>query len=465
MQGTANYVPVISYLSEIPLLSEFMLIDIGCSGGIDAVWRGFGPRLRALAIDPNVDEIERLRSLETHPGVQYLAAFAGLPANHPFSLRKAGRDPLERNPWTRLSVVKSLELMKSRRQTLPPEMGALNAGMLAPDTKISKEVIAVPAYLQDSEIHSVDFLKIDVDGPDFEILNSFDSALETLGVLGVGIEVSYFGSAADTDYTFHNVDRFMKAHGFELFGTTVRRYSLAALPSPYVSNFPAETDFGRPLLGDALYVRDLGRHEHDEFAAQLPLAKLLNLICIFAAFNLPDCAAEIALRFRDRLGNACDVERILDMLAAQAQGPIEQPLTYREYLRRFESHDPMFFPPSSACTAAEYELACLRDAAAEIERERDEYAAREQAAQAELEQTRQTLRTVLEEARQARDDHAAREEALQAVLERASTELKQNREEARQARARITSMESSKFWKLRRIWFRLKRCVGLGMNE
>ena len=86
MQGIASYVPVISYLSETPLLSEFMLIDIGCSGGIDTVWRGFGPRLRALAIDPNVAEIERLRSSETHPGVQYLAAFAGLPANHPFSL-------------------------------------------------------------------------------------------------------------------------------------------------------------------------------------------------------------------------------------------------------------------------------------------------------------------------------------------------------------------------------------------
>jgi hypothetical protein len=193
----------------------------------------------------------------------------------------------------------------------------------------------------------------------------------------------------------------------------------------------------------------------------LPLAKLLNLICIFAAFNLPDCAAEIALRFRDRLGNACDVERILDLLAAQAQGPIEQPLTYREYLRRFESHDPMFFPPSSACTAAEYELACLRDAAAEIERERDEYAAREQAAQAELEQTRQTLRMALEEARQAREDHAATSTELEQTRQSLGTAL----EEARQARARITSMESSKFWKLRRIWFRLKRCVGLGMNE
>ena len=148
----------------------------------------------------------------------------------------------------------------------------------------------------------------------------------------------------------------------------------------------------------------------------------------------------------------------------------------------------MFFPPSSACTAAEYELACLRDAAAEIERERDEYAAREQAAQAELEQTRQTLRMALEEARQAREDHAATSTELEqtgkawerrrrrrgkpgtitppprtARTDRQSLGTAQ--EEARQALARITSMESSKFWKLRRIWFRLKRCVGLGMNE
>src|SRR5262245_37824871 len=130
MEGTADFVPIIGYLSESPLLSEFMLIDIGCSGGIDAVWRGFGRRLRALAIDPNVAEIERLRISETYPGVQYLAAFAGLPAEHPFTLRKAGRDTLERSPWTRLSVVKSLELMRSRQQMLPPELGV---AVLAPE--------------------------------------------------------------------------------------------------------------------------------------------------------------------------------------------------------------------------------------------------------------------------------------------------------------------------------------------
>src|SRR5574341_1854022 len=176
MQGTANYTPVIGYLSKTPLPSEFMLIDIGCSGGIDPVWRGFGPWLRELAIDPNLAEIERLKSSETHPGIQYLAAFAGLAADHPFTLQKACRDTLARSPWARLSVVKSLELMRSRQQMLPPELGA---AALSPETKLSSEVIVVPEYLRDNGIHSVDFLKIDVDGNDFEILNSFDSALRS----------------------------------------------------------------------------------------------------------------------------------------------------------------------------------------------------------------------------------------------------------------------------------------------
>jgi hypothetical protein len=67
----------------------------------------------------------------------------------------------------------------------------------------------------------------------------------------------------------------------------------------------------------------------------------------------------------------------------------------------------------------------------------------------------------LEEARQAREDHAATSTKLEQTRQSLGSAL----EAARQALARITSMESSKFWKLRRIWFRLKRWVGLGMNE
>jgi SAM-dependent methyltransferase len=344
MEGTAGYVPVIDYLVEAVRDAEFMLVDIGCSGGIDNVWRCFGPTLRALAIDPNIAEIKQLESIETNPGIRYLAAFARLPENHPFALQKAGRSHWGRNPWERLSVVRSLKMMKSEAKLSNDEKLGAN---LWSEMQLSEEAIVVPECLRDGGIQSVDFLKIDVDGADFEILNSFDLALDKLGILGVGIEVNYFGTTCDTDHTFHNVDRFMKGHGFELFGLTVNRYSIASLPSRYLWHLPARTEFGRPLQGDALYVRDLGSHEYDELTVRLPVTKLLNLICIFAAFNLPDCAAEVALRFGDRLGSFCDVDRILNLLAAQAQKSTKTPLSYREYIQRFETHDPMFFTQSS----------------------------------------------------------------------------------------------------------------------
>lgn len=400
MEGTASYVPVIGYLSETLRDSEFMLVDIGCSGGIDHVWRCFGPRLQALAIDPNIGEIERLKGAETHPGIRYVAAFARLPADHPFALQKGDRSHWGRSPWERLSVVKSLEIMKSGAKLSTGEMLGAN---LWSEMQLSEEALVIPAYLREGGIHSVDFLKIDVDGSDFEILNSFDLALDTLGILGLGIEINYFGSTCDTDHTFHNVDRFMKGHGFELFGLTINRYSMASLPSRYLWHLPARSEFGRPLQGDAVYIRDLGSREYDEFTARLPITKLLKLICIFAAFNLPDCAAEVALRFEDRLGSVCDVGRILDLLAAQAQGPAETPLSYREYIRRFESHDPMFFTQSSPSPKLG-EAGTPSDELAEVGRQ------------------------------------------------------------LRHARERIVAMESSKFWKMRQAWFLLKRGLGLGAN-
>ena len=45
-------------------LGHFTFIDVGCSGGIDLVWRIFGERLRAIAFDASVDECERLTAAE-----------------------------------------------------------------------------------------------------------------------------------------------------------------------------------------------------------------------------------------------------------------------------------------------------------------------------------------------------------------------------------------------------------------
>src|SRR4051794_5136520 len=54
---------------------KFRLLDVGCSGGIDTIWRAFEPRLQALGIDASDTECKRLADIERNPDVSYVAAF------------------------------------------------------------------------------------------------------------------------------------------------------------------------------------------------------------------------------------------------------------------------------------------------------------------------------------------------------------------------------------------------------
>src|SRR4029077_4210783 len=194
-----------------------------------------------------------------------------------------------------------------------------------------------------NDVADIDFIKIDGDGADFGILSSFDSCLEASNVLAVGLEVNFIGSEADTDHTFHNTDRFMRSHGFDLFGLSVRRYSNRSLPGKYTSVSPAQSEFGRPLQGDALYARDVGGPDASAPADKLSEEKLAKLAAIFSLFQLPDCAAELLLRFRPRLSKVVDVDRSLDLLAEQAQVDHWRKLSYSTYMAAFESNSRMFY--------------------------------------------------------------------------------------------------------------------------
>jgi Methyltransferase FkbM domain len=344
MEGGSSNTPVVKYLTEIGAVLNFTLVDIGCSGGISPVWGQFGAALRAWGFDPDVQDVERLRQAETRDGVTYVAAYAGLDESHPFRTKRGAGDPWGRNPWGRLSVAYAHEVLRNRALTdaQRTEANMWSDVELAPES----QTVVVPEHLVANGVTSVDFLKIDVDGVDLEVLYSFDAALESLQITGASLEVNFFGSESETDNTLHNTDRFMKAHGFELFDLTLRRYSVAALPSPFVSHVPSPTVSGRILQGDAVYFRDLGSDEHAGLAQTLAPGKLLNLICALAVCNLPDCAAELAIRFEDSISKLCSVARVLDLLAAQAQEEQGVKLSYAELLSRFDDQDPMFFNAS-----------------------------------------------------------------------------------------------------------------------
>jgi hypothetical protein len=134
----------------------------------------------------------------------------------------------------------------------------------------------------------------------------------------------------------------MREAGFGLFNVTVRRYSAAALPGRYQLRIPAETVTGRPLQGDALYLRDICAPESAEFADRLSASKILKAAALMSIGNLPDHAAEILIKFSATLQKYCNLEPLLDTLVEQVCPG--RKMRYYDYIAAFERNDPIFYP-------------------------------------------------------------------------------------------------------------------------
>ncbi len=314
----------------------FHLLDVGCSGGIDARWRVFGDRLKALAIDASVAECERLQKAETSPGVEYVAAFVAGSASKKIDPTRSQASDLILAVRERLSFMRTLELRESRLARAEIEEKLRHNAWDKTRLADASRPLVVPELLESRGWKALDYLKIDIDGADWEVLQTFASKFSALGVLAVQLEVNFVGTDAPTEHSFHNTDRLMRQQGYELFRLDVRTYSSRALPARYVWPTPAETVAGRPWQGEAYYARDVG-------TKGLTPAQQAKLAAIYSLWEVPDLAAEMLTRERSDLAPILDIDKGLDLLAAQAQPQRSQKLSYKEYIAAFEADAPWFY--------------------------------------------------------------------------------------------------------------------------
>lgn len=315
------------------LVSEFVLVDIGCAGGLDEAWGAFGDKLHAFGFDLSVDEVKRLAARETRPHVSYVDGMIVGP----------GRCvPPTRNPWSRLAVHRTLQITESQRATatLEEKTAANDWHMVAQ----SPSQISLPSFLEARGVSSIDFLKIDIDGLDFDVLQSLRESFATRRVLGVGMEVNWVGSESPDEHTFHNTDRFLRSCGFDLYDFTKRTYATADLPAPYLLTIPAQNVSGRPFQGDAVYLRDLAAPDQRDIAASYGTDKLLKLAALFAMIGQPDSAANVLLTFKDDIEPIISVERGLESLVRETDLAHRFGCSYRELIRAFEANSEEFYP-------------------------------------------------------------------------------------------------------------------------
>jgi Methyltransferase FkbM domain len=336
MEGLVFHTPMTDLLRERGVFDRhpFVLIDVGCAGGIAESWRAFGRSLVAHGYDPDMGACEEAQARERFPGVRYHARFVGLPESHRFVQRRraeAAQWP-ETNIWGRVTA----GYMAGKRAEA--SAGDPEAAVRLADPSM---VIGVDEIVRGEQLVTADFLKVDVDGPDLEVLESARGVLAERQVLGVAVEVNWFGSADPSEPTFHNTDRLMRREGYALFGVTVRPYSRTDLPAPFLRELYAETRFGQPYQGDAIYIRDLAAPDQQELAGAYPADKLAKLACVYELIGLPDCAAEVLNRFRSRLAAFGDTEALLDALTPRLLG---EKLSYRQYIAKFHEKPNLFLP-------------------------------------------------------------------------------------------------------------------------
>jgi hypothetical protein len=300
----------------------------------------FEPHLRILGIDASEAECRRLTELERHAAAEYVAGFAGLPDGHP-NRHKTSVTAIGDLIQPRFSYMRTREIRREWIAKASHEERMRQNEWQSTQLATADSTIVVPELLAQRGWSDVDYLKIDVDRDDFEVLLSFDGHFEALGLTAVQLEVMFIGSDSDLQHTFHNTDRFMRRQGFELLDLEVRRYSARALPAPYVWPTPAETTFGRPFMGEAYYALDPAAAQGCGRA--LSPQKLAKLAAIFSLWNVPDAAAELLLAKRTELDPLLSIDQALDALAAQIQPFRRHPRSYAAYLAEFESDSPTFY--------------------------------------------------------------------------------------------------------------------------
>jgi FkbM family methyltransferase len=372
--------PFTRWVIENGLLHEpFVVIDVGVQAGEHPRWALLGDQVRVYGFDA-IQEV-----------VDGLAGKA--PPNRVYRSMALGNEDGERTFHVAANTFASSFLPYAGMNDGPRS----GEGQPGPRTVPIRKLDTLFAA---GEIPPADYIKIDTEGFEQEVLLGARTFLARSNILCVTAETS-FASTND----FHRgqypiINDLVLDHRLQLFDISYWRharpsYLAARTKHPWRIIDPAhewpDMDIGQPSSVDAVFCRDFPMEEKfPERFGRLPDAvleptidKLIKSQINFELHGLMDCAVDIAHHFRERLATRLDVDRAIELLT-------ERP-PHARYTRDIVNYQDAILAMRSRLSEAERLLATQK---AELEREisgcRDEIASLNRRL-AETDQERATL--------------------------------------------------------------------------
>ena len=241
--------------------SPLIIVDIGARDGLHKRWRDLEWPIDFIGFEPDEEECKRLNR-EHHIGRQkYL----------PYALwSSAGERTLyrTRSPFGSSLFEPNYNFIRSFNEQMHH---------YEPRGKMTISCHRLDDILSDEGVHDIDFIKVDTEGAELEILKGAGAYLSK--AVAVEVEV-WFDHVSEGAPLFGDVDRYLRDNDFHLFDIAKTNYFRRNDVSPK----------GQLVAGDALYLK---------FANGLSSEKAGKLALISAVYGHGDLATEICQSLDD----------------------------------------------------------------------------------------------------------------------------------------------------------------------
>jgi FkbM family methyltransferase len=256
----------------------------------DARWRPFPPkRLRFIGFEPDKAEAERLNATPGPGGLEWQFIPAGLWGS-------SGEKVFEHNKASGgSSFLPQNREVTDRWKFENPTQISLAHEIFYPIGQETMRVVSLADWANESGVRTVDFIKLNVQGAEHEILDGAGPILDS--ALGILIEVAFVESYRKRPF-FSDTDQFLRSRGFTFFDLLAHHY-IGRANSPIAAQHLATAEpklgqlvsaWGQLIEGHALYLKDpIG----DNNAAQLDTVRTLKLIALAEAFGQIEYALEL----------------------------------------------------------------------------------------------------------------------------------------------------------------------------
>jgi FkbM family methyltransferase len=202
------------------------------------------------------------------------------------------------------------------------------------------DTIDLDAFGKLHNLGRIDFLKLDVEGGELDVLKGCKEYITT-GILGILTEVRFHDSSNSP--TFTDTDYFLREMGFKLYNLEVNRNtrkSLSHLPTTFRGKtvpWGFSKGIGQVVSGDALYFRDAVAEMTTPQKHNIAWndTVILKLACFYEMFGLPDCAIEL-IQQAEKNGFLTDypTKDYCNLLTPEYEG---EAVTYKQYLDRINT--------------------------------------------------------------------------------------------------------------------------------